>query len=440
MPDLKKLIRMLPAALFIVPLILSAAHSQETLKLGGLIKEARANNQELKALHEMAESREAAARAQGALEDPALKIEMEDLDRDRPLSVSPGNAMMTRYTISQSFPFPGKLSLREKIAFKGALGARFEAVARELEVVAMVKQEYFEYAFLSESIRINEGIKGLLSDAARVAESRYSTGQAPQQDLIKINIEQSMLTNELLTLNAQKDISAARLKSILNRPQDSPLGEPEGLPKGIIEFDTAALIGKAASESPDIKMAESEAEANELGVNLAKKNYYPDIMLGVAPIQRDGRFDSFDVMLQFNIPIWRGKYGSLEREAASSARSARSRAAFIRAEKGFEVKSAAIEAAAAQRARELFETGLLPQSELSFESALKNYQTGRTDLLTVLDTERVLRRTRIEHLRSVLEYNKKIAALERASGVELAAYPSDGGTGAVVSKRITDEP
>jgi len=308
---------------------------------------------------------------------------------------------------------------RERIASKEALSARAELSSRTLDVSQMIKEAFFDYAFLDESVRINMGIKELLLDAAKTAEARYATGQVPQQDVLKLNVERSMVTNEIIALEAEKEVAAARLKSLLDRPQKSELASPGELPKERAAFDTNELIDTAVASSPDVKMAEAAAQAGELGADLAGKNYYPDFMVGIAPIQRDGRFDNYDLMFQMNIPIWRGKYDSQAKEAKAAATSARSRLANEKNRKGFEVKSAAIQVGASDRARELYETTLIPQVELSYESALRNYQAGKIDLITLLDTERELRRTRIEYLRTILGYNKRLAALERAVGADI---------------------
>ncbi|MBI5643039.1 MAG: TolC family protein [Deltaproteobacteria bacterium] len=393
----------------------------EGLQLSALLKEAREKNPELKAIEEKITAREAAARAEGALDDPTLKVELEDLSREHPLNISPGNAMLTRYTISQMLPFPGKLSLRRKIAYKEALAAHAELKAKELEIISGIKEAYFDYAFLMESLKRTAEIKDVLSYMSKVAETRYSTGQVSQQDVIKVNVEKTMLSNELITLEAEKAIAASRLKSFIARPQSEAIDEPQVLSRERIAFDTEMLIKRTVENNPEIRMAELEAEAGSLGADLAKRNYYPDLMLGVAPIQRDGRFDAFDVMLQVNLPIWRGKYNDREEEAAANARSMRSRAAAMKNVKGFEVKEAALMVESADRMRALYETALLPQVELSFESALRNYQAGKIDFLMLLDTERELKRTRIDYLKSLLEYRKKVALLERAAGSEISS-------------------
>ena len=395
------------------------AIAADKLDLSELLERARQNNPELIALREAASSIEAGARAEGRLDDPTLKIELEDLSTKRPLEAGPGNAMMTRYTISQMFPFPGKLSLKERMAGKEALAARAGISSRELEVAAMIKEAYFEYAFLDESIRITREIKELFSSASDIAGTMYSTGQVSQQDVIKLNVEQAMMTDELIMLEAKKNVAAAGIKSLVNMDQSEELMGVAELPKERASFDERKLTDAALVSTPDIAMLRAETEGSELGVALAEKNYYPDFMVGVAPIQRDGRFDSYDLMFQVNIPIWRGKYESLIDSAKARARAAHSRLEAGKNRTALEVKGAVIDVEASLRQIELFETSLVPQAELSYESALRNYRTGRLDLLMLLETGRDLRKTRTDYLKAIFEYNVRLANLERASGVDL---------------------
>lgn len=423
-----RLVMAVAAIAFIAPFsspVLSPAVAADKLNLGELLERARRNNPELAALREAAIALEAGARTEGRLDDPTLKIELEDLSAKRPFEAGPGNAMMTRYTISQMFPFPGKLSLKERMAGKEAQAARAEINSRELEVTAMIKEAYFEYAFIDESIRITREIKDLLSAASDIAGTMYSTGQVTQQDVIKLNVEQAMLTDELIMLEARREVAAAGIKSLVNMDQSEELAGSAELPLVRASFNAEELMKAALVSTPDIAMLKAETEGSELGVALSEKNYYPDFMVGVAPIQRDGRFDSYDLMFQVNIPIWRSKYGNLADSARARARAAHSRLEAGKNRKALEVKGAAIEVDASVRQIDLYETSLVPQAELSYESALRNYRAGRVDLIMLLETERDLRKTRTDYLKALFEYNKRIANLERASGVELAAVQKD---------------
>src|SRR4030067_627046 len=209
----------------------SGAYAQEAAGLGALLEEARTNNPELRALRERVKAFEARARAEGILDDPVFAIEMEELDSSRPLDISPGSATFTRYRVTQMLPFPGKLSLRKRIAFKEAGAVKAEFRSRELGVLESVKEAYFNYSFLDESIRITEEVKKLLQNMFSIAEAKYATGQVSQQDVIKLNVEVTVLTNEIKTLEAEKGVAAARIKSLLDRPQSS-------------EFETGGVLSK----------------------------------------------------------------------------------------------------------------------------------------------------------------------------------------------------
>lgn len=395
-----------------------AARPEEDLSLKPLLEEALANNPEIRAMQERASALLARSRAEGALDDPVLRVEKEDIPAGSPFELG-SPPTITKYSISQRFPFPGKRSLRENIALKEAGAAKSELRATELEVLESVKSAYYDYALLDETVRITLEIKGLLEDMSRIAESKYATGQVSQQDVIRVNVEIAALNEEVISLDARKGIAASRLKALLDRPQGSHLPERAALHLERAELDIEGLTRTALSQNPEVKALEAEAEANELSAKLAKKNYYPDFMVGVEPMERDGRFESYGVMFEMNIPIWRGKYDSLSEEARSGARSARARLRAAENGKGFEVRSAVLMVEAAGKTIDLYDTSLLPLAELSFESAVRNYRSGKVDFLTLLDTERELKRVRVERVAAVAEYMKRIAVLERVIGSDL---------------------
>jgi len=394
------------------------AFAQETLSLRGIIEEAKNNNLELQALRRNIKAKEAKARAEGVLDDPSFRIEMEDLSRDNPFP-SPGNAMQTKYGISQMFPYPGKRSLQKDIALKEILMAGVEVRIRELEIVTMVKEAYYDDLLMSESIKIVKEIKGLLSNMTEIATIKYATGQASQQDVIKAQVESTMLINEITELEAEREVVQAGLKALLNRSQEAPLSDPPAILGKKADIKVEELTEKALEIHPALQKMRYEIEANQIGVELARKNYYPDFMVDLAPIQRDGRFDAWDAMFQINIPIWQSKYDSQVTEAQSTVEAGQYK---LKAEENIrsaEVKEGVVKVESADKIRTLYETSLLPQVELSFDSALKNYQTGKIDFLTLLDTERVLRKTRIDYIGVLVTYYKRIASLEGVVGEEI---------------------
>lgn len=391
--------------------------AQEPLSLQALVEEVRERNPEIRALRNRVQAKEFKAKAEGLLDDPTFKVEIEDIPIERPLNL--GDSMQTRYSFGQMLPFPGKLSLRERIALKEALIAEAEAREKELEVIGVLKEVYYEYAFIVESIKITREIKDVLENVLRNAEVRYSLGQMSQQDVIKAQMEISILVNDILTLEAEKDVTHARFNALLNRDTPSLLPEPEEIPRERIDMSVEELIKRAIDKNPRLRAMAYEIEAQEAMVSLAARNYYPDLMLGIGLIRRDGRFDSWDLMASINIPLWLSKYNNQVKEARANRDVSASRLKAEKNLKSFEVREAVIKVERADRVRTLYETGLLPQSELYFASTLSGYQTGKANLLTLLDNERLLKKTKIEYLRSIVDYNKGIASLEKVMGGEI---------------------
>src|SRR3989337_4439391 len=171
------LLFLLPANLY--PLPVSFAVAQDTLSLKQIMEEAKLNNPSIQALRQNMKAREAGARAEGVLDDPLLKIEMMDLSKENHFP-TPGNAMQTRYEVSQMLPYPGKLKLQRQIALLEVMMSETELKSKELETIKMVKEAYYEYLLLTTSIRTLEEIKVLLSHMNRIAQTKNPPGGESQ--------------------------------------------------------------------------------------------------------------------------------------------------------------------------------------------------------------------------------------------------------------------
>jgi len=385
--------------------------------LSQLIDIAKKENPDLKSLQSKVAAMEARIVQEKSLDDPTFKIELEDLNKNS-FNISPSRSMLTKYTISQMFPFFGKLKLKGEMASAEAKASAEESKDRELEITAMVKSMYYELYFVTQSILITSGLKDLVSEMEKIASVKYQTGRVSQQDIIKAQVELSMFANELITLNSEKRIVKAKLNTILNRPPDALLSEPKRIKKDKIELKLEDLTEKAIKQNPMLRAALYEIEANQAGYKLAKKTYLPDFMIGYAPIQRGREYSAYDLMFGFNIPIWIGKNQGKIKEAFAKLESARSKLASLKNSIKYEIEQGIIKIDTASRIIDLYKTSLVPQAELSFKSAIVGYETGKVDFLSLLETERVLKDTKIKYIKAVTDYQIRVAELERFVGEE----------------------
>ncbi len=74
-----------------------------------------------------------------------------------------------------------------------------------------------------------------------------------------------------------------------------------------------------------------------------------------------------------------------------------------------------------ERQIELYKNGIIPQAELSLQSARAGYQVNKVDFLSLLDNQVSLYNDLRNYYRALTDYEKNAADLERAVGAPVAS-------------------
>src|SRR5437588_10311749 len=122
---------------------------------------------------------------------------------------------------SQQLLYPGKLKLRSEIASKEADAASSDLEAVRRRVTTDVKTAYFEYWFYDNAIQTTLKDKDLLSKLSQIAEARSRVGKGVQQDVLRSQVEISLLLQRLTALEQQRNTSQARLNTLLARSPEA---------------------------------------------------------------------------------------------------------------------------------------------------------------------------------------------------------------------------
>jgi outer membrane protein, heavy metal efflux system len=397
----------------------SPAESELGASLKGVLAFVEARNPELRAMSLEADAAQQRLRGAGALPDPIVQMELRDIPFSDP-TLSPANAGSTRYSLRQMYPLGDKRELRRGVATAEAsvADARRGAVVAETRMRA--KTAYSQYWYAVHAQRVTESLRLVMSDLEQVARSRYSSGLAPQQDVIKAQTELTGLRTDLVMIGSERRQAAARLNGVLARPADAPLAEPRELrPVPSRAFDFAALTKTVGERSPTLAMTKAQITAAEGNAQLMRASRTPDLGVGVAVIQQGTRLTDYELMLEVNIPwqtdIIRANFN--EAVAMSDAATARRDAAAAQLQSELGQNWAALDALREQG--EIVRSTLLPQVELTYQSALSSYQSGRVDFTTLLDAQRQIRRTRLDLLKVELEQQMRLAEIERIVGEDL---------------------
>jgi outer membrane protein TolC len=404
--------------IFLAILVFGASTaSAETVSLKALIDEVLRNNPEIKAARGKWEAAKAAIPQARSLEDPLLSVMFDSIPDS---SINPGASEERVYSITQEFPFPGKLSIMERMAEKEAQMAHEEYRGRGRDIIREVKAAYYDYFVIHRSIEVNLETKEILHHLAKTAEARYATGMVSQWDVLKAQIELSQLANEIIILNQEKESVRARINRLLNRPVDSPLGEPVPIDgqRSVPPFEH--LEEMAVEERPELKGMERAVEKEEAGLSLAKKGYYPDFMVRLGQREEERSAAGWIAELGVTIPLWfRTKQDYAVRESVSRLDAARSEYQNMKNMVSFEVKDALVKIGTAKSLIDLHKNTHIPQAEQALMGARVGYETGKVDFFALMESWKTVKDYKLEYFKSLASFEQGWADLERAVGREL---------------------
>jgi len=413
---------LLAVTIFILGLV-NVFAVEKTEPLESLVEEALQNNPEIKAARARWDASTKRPSQEGSLPDPMIGVTWRNVQFDRITLIEDPDSMLM-FSFSQEFPFPGKLSLKEKIAGEEANAEEKSYEATTRRIVADLKETYYDWYLVDKTIELTRKNKELLQGFVKIAEAKYEVGMGIQQDVLKAQVELSKFIEQLEILKARKGVVEAKLRSILNRPADSPLGNPEALEESTKPLNTDELYKLAQDNAPLLKMREKQIEREEVALNLAKKEYYPDFAIEVGPgimgMEGDGVQGVWEVTFGLRVPLyfWRKQRFGVE-EAAAQLNAAREDYTNTKQLLRFDIKDKYLTAKTSENLLRLYKEGIIPQSKMSLESAVSAYQVGKVDFLTLLDNLVTLFNFEIEYHRQLAEYQKAIARLEEIIGVEL---------------------
>ncbi len=124
-------------------------------------------------------------------------------------------------------------------------------------------------------------------------------------------------------------------------------------------------------------------------------------------------------MVELNIPLQQESRRAQEREAEALLAAGNARREAVRNQVLAELAESVAGLENARRTETLTTTQLLPQTELTYQSALPGYENGKVDFATLLDAQRQVLRARQQLLKAQFEAQWRLAEIEKMLGGEL---------------------
>lgn len=416
-----------PLSVFLIlgALWLTPASAEESLgsNLRGLLDYAREHNPELAVTRYEVEAAQQRSESAAALPDPVLRTELMDITNQGSTGARllPSQVGGTRYLLMQSFSWYGKRDLQREVAAAQIAQAEGEAAASWSELASRIKQTYAMHYYATASERLARQTLALLDDLEQIAQTRYRNGLGNQQDVIRVQVEKTMLHSELIALQNELHHTHVRLNVLLARPVNAPLAEPAQLRPmpSAASLDEAGLLDRLLAQNPQLRLAEAGIQSAEKSRDLAYVNRYPGFTVGVAPTQSGSEIRSWDLMLELSIPLQQSSRRAQEHEAEAllSASSSRRQALLNQTQSELAESLSALEAS--RQTESLIATRLLPQAELTWQSALAGYETGKVDFAMLIEAQKQTLKARQQQLQAQTDMQLRLADIEKLLGEEL---------------------
>jgi outer membrane protein TolC len=326
-----------------------------------------------------------------------------------------------RTTVSAGFDpamnlsFPTKVAKAGEQALESARAAGLRFAARKFAIQKQVLQAYLDLALMDEQLRIQGDNVSLLKLISDTAGDRVRAG-APQQDLLKAQIQHRLAEAELSKMQAQRESMRAMLNGMLARGADEAIEMPPQLPEARpVAADDGALIAVATDANPELSALSRDVAARQDALELARMRFIPDINPVAAFTGSMSQSLGAMVMLPTTIPMIRA---SIE-EARAMLRASEAMSRQARNDRAASFVAALYAMRNAERLVGLYRDTVLPKAEQALASSRQAYAAGQIGFIELIDSQRTLLDVRVLIAQARVEREKRLAEMESLAGVDV---------------------
>ena len=355
--------------------------------------------------------------AAGTWDDPFFAIGVDEVPSGR------NSEGVTRYQLSQTVPFPGRLGARKEAAISRAEAVAADLATDERQVILVAAQTFARAFYTKRAIASNRSIASDLENLAQSAKSRYTTGGSGHHEFLLAKAELASLKAENLRLGRE----SKTLQAALNEFRSEPLTT-------LIEVTAFKVTGSvpenfddAMKTQPEMRATDSFARAATAERRSARLSYFPDFVvqgmymeprMKQEPAMEEGgssaamKGSTWGAMVGVSIPLYfftkqnpRSSAASADLDAAVASQRA------LRNRLSREWLEASEQLATAQDLVKLYEQEILPATDLAAKNGRAQYIAKRLPLSQYIEALRIRRTQELEF--AAAEIDLELAKLRK---------------------------
>lgn len=316
--------------------------------------------------------------------------------------------------VEQTVEWPAMRAARKDAADAGLISATFNLDEAKLNLVAEVKGTFYDLLLAERTVDLLQLNLENVQDVARIVKARVRSGEGPQFELVKAEVEVLKAKQEV---TKAKNVVRVKLVGLdtLTAGALGPRYEVQGDFRSLRgPLDPEQMAARDLSQHPILKRQEKLVEQAEFTVTKERKSLVPEVTLfGGYSTQVETK--SIIAGVTVPVPVWYQKQGHIA-EALGTQR--KEEAGLVHALNNLsrEINQHAREAQTAQERILVYEEGLLKQAQEALRIAQLSFRQGASSLLEVLDAQRVQRQITVDYNLARFELSLALTQYERALG------------------------
>jgi len=374
---------LLAAALCCVAAAAAAADAAPASTLAELETQLQQHNPQLLQARQAWLSAQLAVPQAGALPAPQFSL-LEQANTGGPFDFRRDSGFYAYPSFTQPFLWFGKRGLAAEIAGAEAdvAGRQFDALRLQLQ--AQLKLGYYQLQALQQQQRFMDEDLQRLEQIKETSRVRYANNAAAYVDYLNAQVAAGSLENDRYALLKQSQDAREQINNLLGRPSQQVLelaAAPDDGPQ-LPATPLDQLIELAQRSNPAIAGSQSQVQAADKSVALARKGFWPDFALSAGAYTdprlvelRSSRM--YSVGISIALPTWgfRKEQAALD-QARAQLEGARAGEQASRQQVDLGVANAYHGLETALKQAQFTRERLLPQAQMAYRLALAGYSSG----------------------------------------------------------------
>ena len=335
-------------------------------------------------------------------------------------SVVPGTPF--QHAVAATIDIGPQRIFRTQAAGRGTAATRLTLADVTRQVRFRVRQAFYDVLFADSLRAIAQERRGIFRSLLAADSVRWRSGDVPERNVTKSELELAGAEAELSRANAQAHAARLTLQTLLGSPApDTGFAIAGTLAYQSVDVPLDALGPLAQQGRPDVAAAEVRIGQSRSLRALAVADLFPTPSVSV--VHQSGvpfpNGSNYAVGVSFVVPLFYWNGGERARAAAGVA-TAEALHRSLRTQVAAELASAVDSFRVARDLAARYQGGLVAKASAALETARFAYQAGATSQLDLLDAIRTYSDTRANYYAALRDYWVSLYALDRAVGTDLA--------------------